>query len=223
MTESRSAMKKGGRKARPVAKKVVAKKVVAKKAVAKKVVAKKAKPASKAKARKGVGSDVVNKTAQTKASMQALLKKALGRGEGSRCKLTAADRKALTDVLHELRKRVTDEISFLTGDNLNRSQRDTSGDLSNYSMHMADQGTDNFDREFALSLASSEQDVLYDIDDALQRLKDSTYGICEACGEPIEKVRLEALPFARMCIRCKSATEKGKTKFRPFGPTMVGE
>ena len=78
---------------------------------------------------------------------------------------------------------MVDEIAFLAGDNLNRSQRESSGDLSSYSFHMADQGTDNFDREFALNLVSSEQDVLYEIDDALRRIDMGTYGVCEGCGK----------------------------------------
>jgi DnaK suppressor protein len=123
-------------------------------------------------------------------------------------------------VLNKLRDRVVDEISFLAGDNLNRSQRESSGDLSSYSFHMADQGTDNFDREFALNLVSSEQDILYEIDDALRRIDMGNYGVCEACGKAIEKARLHAMPFTKMCIGCKSEAERGKTRFRPFGPTL---
>jgi DnaK suppressor protein len=123
-------------------------------------------------------------------------------------------------ILEKVRDRVVDEITFLAGDNLNRSPRDSSGDLSSYSFHMADQGTDNFDREFALNLVSSEQDVLYEIDDALRRVEMGTYGVCEGCNKAIEKARLMALPFAKLCIVCKSEAEKGKTRFRPFGPTI---
>ena len=123
-------------------------------------------------------------------------------------------------ILEKVRDRVVDEIRFLAGDNLNRSPRDSSGDLSSYSLHMADQGTDNFDREFALNLVSSEQDVLYEIDDALRRVQMGTYGVCEGCNKAIEKARLMALPFAKLCIVCKSEAEKGKTRFRPFGPTL---
>lgn len=135
-------------------------------------------------------------------------------------KLPAAQLRTYRQALQQLRDRVVDEISFLAGDNLNRSQREASGDLSSYSYHMADQGTDNFDREFALNLVSSEQDVLYEIDEALQRVDAGTYGICQDCGRAIEKARLKAVPFARMCIACKSASEKGRSKFRPFGPTI---
>ncbi len=132
----------------------------------------------------------------------------------------AAQLREYRDILGKLRDRVVDEIAFLAGDNLNRSQRESSGDLSGYSIHMADQGTDNFDREFALNLVSSEQDVLYEIDDALRRIDLKTYGVCESCGKQVERARLKALPFAKMCIQCKAAAEKGKSRFRPFGPTI---
>lgn len=135
--------------------------------------------------------------------------------------LPAQELKMYRDLLRTLRDQIVDEISFLAGDNLNRSQRESSGDLSSYSFHMADQGTDNFDREFALNLVSSEQDVLYEIDEALHRIDAGTYGVCEMCGCAIEKARLKALPFAKMCVRCKSEAERGKTRYRPFGATIT--
>ena len=135
-------------------------------------------------------------------------------------KLPADELKIYRENLKKIRDRVVDEIAFLAGDNLNRSPKESSGDLSSYSFHMADQGTDNFDREFALNLVSSEQDALYEIDEALQRIEAGTYGACDVCGRGIEKARLKALPFAKMCIRCKSEAEKGRSKFRPFGPTI---
>jgi len=134
--------------------------------------------------------------------------------------LTKSQLQDYKKILETVRDRVVDEIRFLAGDNLNRSPRDSTGDLSNYSLHMADQGTDNFDREFALNLVSSEQDVLYEIDDAMRRIELGTYGVCEGCNKAIEKARLMALPFAKLCIICKSEAEKGKTRFRPFGPTI---
>lgn len=134
--------------------------------------------------------------------------------------LTKSQLQDYKKILENVRDRVVDEIRFLAGDNLNRSPRDSSGDLSSYSLHMADQGTDNFDREFALNLVSSEQDVLYEIDDALRRVEMGTYGVCEGCNKAIEKARLMALPFAKLCIVCKSEAEKGKSRFRPFGPTI---
>jgi DnaK suppressor protein len=125
------------------------------------------------------------------------------------------------DMLYKLRDRVIDEISFLANDNLNKSSKDASGDLSSYSFHMADQGTDNFDREFAASLLNSEHDVLYEIEEALRRIEQGTYGICEQSGEPIERDRLRALPFARYCVAVQAEIERGKPRYRPFRRTSI--
>lgn len=125
------------------------------------------------------------------------------------------------DLLLKIRDRVIDEISFLANDNLNKSSKDASGDLSSYSFHMADQGTDNFDREFAASLLNSEHDVLYEIEEALRRIDAGTYGICEQSGQPIERERLRALPFARYCVAIQAEMERGKPKFRPFRRTSI--
>jgi len=83
----------------------------------------------------------------------------------------------------------------------------------------ADDRTDDFDREFALNLVSSEHDAMFEIDEAIRRLDEGTYGVCESCSKLVERVRLKALPFAKMCITCQSQNEKGRTKFRPFGST----
>lgn len=136
-------------------------------------------------------------------------------------KLTAKELKEFRQALLNLRDKVVDGISFLSGDNLNRSQRDASGDLSGYSLHMADQGTDNYDREFALNLVSSEQDILYEIDEAIRRLDSGKYGVCELTGEPIERARLKVLPYARFSVVAQSEMERGKTRYRPFGPTLT--
>jgi len=100
------------------------------------------------------------------------------------------------------------EMGHLQRDNLNRSQRDFSGDLSGYSYHMADVGTDTFEREMELKIVSAGAETVKEIDDALKRIDDGTYGKCETCGEEITRKRLEAVPHARLCIRCKSAEER---------------
>ncbi len=111
-------------------------------------------------------------------------------------------------------------LDALAGDNLKRSPIEASGDISAHSTHMADQGTDNFDRELALNLASSRQESLYDIEDAIRRIDEGTYGACELCGGAIERPRLKALPFAKKCMGCQNAAERGRTKYRPFGGTL---
>lgn len=91
------------------------------------------------------------------------------------------------------------------------SPKDAAGDLSGYSFHMADQGTDTMDREMAFALASKSGRLLYHLDEALRRIKDGTFGDCMVCGKPISPARLEAVPHARLCINCKSAEEEAKS------------
>jgi DnaK suppressor protein len=87
---------------------------------------------------------------------------------------------------------------------LYESVRETTGDLYSY----AETGTDNFERETALNIATGESERLKDVGDALKRIEDGTFGICEGCEEPISKKRLEVFPAARYCIACKSKIEK---------------
>ncbi len=121
------------------------------------------------------------------------------------------DLKKLRKKLIDDRERIANGLNSLEKGALNTSQRDSSGDLSGYSFHMADVATDNFDREFNLDLASNEQKTLNDIDDALKKMDENTYGICEACNCKINIERLKIVPHARMCIKCKQE-EEGKNK-----------
>jgi DnaK suppressor protein len=97
-------------------------------------------------------------------------------------------------------------------DNYIATTHSASGDLSAYSFHMADQGTDAMEREKAFLLASKEGRQLLTIDDALRRLyqRADSFGTCETCGEEIHWERLEAIPHTRLCIRCKAAEENGR-------------
>lgn len=125
-------------------------------------------------------------------------------------KLTAKDKTALQTALKALRARVVTEIEFLSSDGLHTGETDSSV----FGLHMADAGTDAFARDTTLSIMSSEHDQLYEIDQALHRLEDGTFGECETCGCHIEMGRLEARPFARMCISCKSEMEKSQPRFQ---------
>jgi RNA polymerase-binding protein DksA len=113
-------------------------------------------------------------------------------------------------LLEVSRKKIVGDLAHLEKDSLNLSQRDASGDLSGYSYHIADMATDNFDREFNLDLASSEQQRLNEIDDALRKIGEGLYGICENCSKPISQKRLIAVPYTRLCIKCQSEEEKKK-------------
>lgn len=111
-------------------------------------------------------------------------------------------------LLLEMRSKIAGDLAHLEEDSLNKNPRDASGDLSGYSFHMADQATDNFDREFTLGLAANEQEILNMIDVALRKIEAGDYGICEACPKPIPQKRLQALPHAPMCIKCQEELEK---------------
>jgi len=120
------------------------------------------------------------------------------------------DLERFKNILQEKRKKIAGDLKHLEGDSLNTSQRDASGDLSGYSLHMADMATDNFDREFTLGLATNEQQSLNMIDAALRRIDDGTYGNCETCSKPISQKRLLAVPHASLCIKCQELEEKQK-------------
>lgn len=113
--------------------------------------------------------------------------------------------------LLEERARVMKELGHY-GESFNSSLQASDGDLSSYSFHMADQGTDAMEREKAFLFASQEGRFLWHIDEALRRLYRSpeTFGKCHNCGEDIAFERLDALPHARYCIACKQREEDGK-------------
>ena len=117
------------------------------------------------------------------------------------------------ELLLAKRKATLESIRQIAKDTLKKSPREASGDLSGYSYHMADMATDNFDTEFSLNLASVEQRTLYEIDEALKRIEEGTYGDCLACGKKITPQRLKAIPHAAYCISCQEQEEKkGKEK-----------
>lgn len=92
-------------------------------------------------------------------------------------------------------------------------------EASGSGMHQGDAGSDAYDRDFALSVLAKDQDALYEIEEALLRIKKGTYGLCEMSGKRIPTPRLEAIPFARLTVECQSQWEKeyGTKKFRPSG------
>src|SRR5206468_2524038 len=108
--------------------------------------------------------------------------------------------------LLQLRDSLLDSMMGVSRDTL-RSRAEGS-EASAFGMHQADAGSDAYDRDFALSLLSQEQDALYEIDQALKRIELGTYGVCEMSGKPIPRARLEAIPFARFTVQCQSQLEK---------------
>ena len=114
--------------------------------------------------------------------------------------------KAQKEKLLQLRDAMVDSMAGVAQDTL-RSRAEGS-EASAFGMHQADAGSDAYDRDFALSLLSQEQDALYEIDQALKRIELGSYGICEMSGKPIPRARLEAIPFARFTVECQSQLEK---------------
>jgi RNA polymerase-binding transcription factor DksA len=162
-----------------------------KKTSAKKAAPRKAKPARKVSAKK----------ARASANPRETL---LGHNHRER-KMNPFTRKQKEKLLN-LRDAMVDSMAGVAQDTL-RSRAEGS-EASAFGMHQADAGSDAYDRDFALSLLSQEQDALYEIDQALKRIELGTYGVCEMSGKPIPHARLEAIPFARFTVECQSQLEK---------------
>jgi DnaK suppressor protein len=109
-----------------------------------------------------------------------------------------------------LRERLLAQMSGLA--------KESAEEMASYSLHMADSGTDNFDRDFALSLLSSDQDAIYEIEEALKRIEKGTYGVCELTGKQIPKARLEAIPWTRFTVEAQGQLEReGALRQRKLG------
>ena len=121
------------------------------------------------------------------------------------------------DILLDLRRRLMNQMGDL--------KKESAEEMTGYSMHMADSGTDNFDRDSALSLLSADQDAVYEIDEALKRIEEDIYGICELTNKPIPKTRLNAVPWARYTVDSQAKLEKdGAIRHRKLGTlgTLAG-
>jgi RNA polymerase-binding transcription factor DksA len=101
---------------------------------------------------------------------------------------------------------------------MNGLAKESAQEMAGYSLHMADSGTDNFDRDFALSLLSSDQDAIYEIEEALKRIEKNTYGVCELTNKAIPRARLEAIPWTRFTVQAQAQLEKdGALRQRRLG------
>src|SRR6266851_1217944 len=162
-----------------------------KKKISRKAAPRKAKPARKVSAKKARASARPTETL-------------LGRNHSVR-KLSPFTRKQKEKLL-QLRDAMVDSMAGVAQDTLR--SRDEGSEASAFGMHQADAGSDAYDRDFALSLLSQEQDALYEIDQALKRIELGTFGKCEMSGKQIPRARLEAIPFARFTVECQSQLEK---------------
>jgi len=181
--------------AKPIGKKAV--KVVAKKAPAKKAPAKSASKPTKVVKGKAKAKPVVS--SNTRVLAQQFVRKPKVNKNLKLTPFLAKQHKRLLD----LKDVLLDSMSGVARGNLHAGS-----ETSAFGMHQADAGSDAYDRDFALSMLSKEQGSLYEIDEALKRIEDGSYGVCEICEKPIKHDRLEALPFTRYTVDCQAELEK---------------
>jgi len=117
------------------------------------------------------------------------------------------DREEFKKLLIRRREQLSGEVEKLSDEALRHNRQDAAGDLSSMPIHMADIASDNFEKELNLDFIQMESAELRNIDDALTRLEEGNFGICEVCGEPIPKARLRVVPHARLCVACKREEE----------------
>ncbi len=123
-------------------------------------------------------------------------------------RLTPAELDAFRELLLSIRRQLVGNMDSMEGEALRKNRTDASGDLSLMPIHMADIGTDNYEQEFTIGLVQNERETIKEIDAALQRIADGTYGVCLGTHKPIPKARLRAKPWARYCIEYRRAEEQ---------------
>ena len=111
--------------------------------------------------------------------------------------------------LLKIKEETVNDIKQMSSTNA-QSQKDSSGDVSGHALHMADVATDMYDREFNLGLASNDRELLYKVSEALGRIKENTYGICQTCDKPIAIARLKAIPYVETCLKCQEKIEASR-------------
>lgn len=119
-----------------------------------------------------------------------------------------ADMKAYRDRLLTLRARLRGDVNHMAEAALKKSRSEANGDLSSMPIHMADIGSDNFEQEFTLNLMQNEEATLEQIEAALERIEEGSYGRCDECGAKIPKARLNAIPYASWCVKCAEQMEQ---------------
>jgi DnaK suppressor protein len=119
-----------------------------------------------------------------------------------------AEMQVYKDQLLILRARLRGDVDHMADSALRKSRSEANGDLSSMPIHMADIGSDNFEQEFTLSLMENDGGTLTQIEASLERIEEGTYGQCEECGMKIPKSRLNAIPYAILCVRCAQQQEQ---------------
>ena len=123
-------------------------------------------------------------------------------------KLSVDELEMFRDLLIQRRRQLVGDLDSMENEALRKNRTTAAGDLSMMPIHMADIGTDNYEQEFTIGLLENERDQLKEIDAALERIKNGTYGVCMATHKQIAKARLRAKPWARYCIQYKRSQEQ---------------
>jgi DnaK suppressor protein len=122
--------------------------------------------------------------------------------------MNSAELRVYKSQLLALRARLRGDVNQMADSTLKKSRTEANGDLSSMPIHMADIGSDNFEQEFTLSLMENDGGTLAQIESSLERIEEGTYGQCEECGVKIPKSRLNAVPYATLCVRCAEQQEQ---------------
>jgi RNA polymerase-binding protein DksA len=133
--------------------------------------------------------------------------------------LTAAEVEKYRALLLAKRSELLGNVSIIEDETFKKER----SELSSMPFHMADAGSDNFEQEFALDLMDSEKKMLAEINNALRRIEEGTYGVCEGKGEAIPKARLNAIPWTQYCVQCAELKEKGRLIETEGEPGEAGE
>jgi len=158
------------------------------KKTAKKVAAKKARPAALPRKIKSV--------------------KTIAPLRGVKTQYNSSKLKEFYSILTKIKHHLDVDKNNLEEKSLRGSGKDASGDLSNFPIHLADAGSDTYEQDFSLEILEREDIELKDIDDAIERIENKTYGVCEECSKHINENRLKVIPYARFCINCQELLEK---------------
>jgi RNA polymerase-binding protein DksA len=120
--------------------------------------------------------------------------------------LSKAELNEFKALLQFRKRKLQGDVNTLEGEAMKKGS-DAAGDLSTLPMHLADMGTDSFEQDMSLGLMETETDELHEIEEAFERMKDGSFGLCENCKKKIPKERLKAIPYARLCVTCKMKEE----------------
>ncbi|MDD5454909.1 MAG: TraR/DksA C4-type zinc finger protein [Candidatus Ratteibacteria bacterium] len=122
--------------------------------------------------------------------------------------MKAKDMKFFKQILIKEKERLFKDLDEKEKNNLGKSFKDISGEVSSHKIHMADIASDNAEENTSLDLLSSEEKHLKQIQNALKRIEKKSYGICTKCGKEISMKRLKAVPFAELCLNCQQTEER---------------